>query len=145
MSEMIGSRVPPILWKPWIFTGWGREAQASRWKSLRDGLEGHYREPEGQSQQTSHSTSQGMASQPNIGFGVHFSHIGIKIDGSLVIPVLIVHGFDDTSQIRCVRRILTITDLSPQVRTSLTATTAEKKVIIILVIRSGTCTIEKRW
>lgn len=84
-----------------------------------------------------------MACQPDICVWIHVCHIRVKVDGSPVISIFVVHGLNDASQICCKSRLLAVADLSPEVRASLPTATAEEQIIVDLIVCGCASTIEQ--
>lgn len=128
-----------------IMVRWTWKTKPSGRQSFRNRLEGYSRQTKGQSKQASHGTPQRVPRQPDICVRVELCHVGVQVNCGSVVPIFTVDRLIDTSQIGRVGLSLTIADLPPKVRASLAAATTEKEVVILLVIRGGSCPIKESW
>lgn len=143
MSKMICAGVFARLGAPRIVPRRSRETQSAGWQGFWNRLKCNNRESKCQTQQAGHCTTQGMAGQPNLSVWVNLGHIGIQIDGSPIISVFIEKSFNDAGQVARICSCLAVAHLPPQIRASLAATTTEIKIVVDLIICSGTSPIEQ--
>lgn len=143
MTKVVGSREAPRLWKTRVMARWAGNTKSSCGQGFGNCFKCDGREAKGQTQETGHSTAQRMPSQPDICVGVDLSDIGVEINGSSVILVLIIHRLHDASQIGGKRGALTVTDLPPEVRASLATAATEKQVVICLVVGGGASPVKE--
>jgi hypothetical protein len=76
---------------------WTGNSESSCGQCFGDRFKSDCWEAKSQAEKTGHGTAQGMSSQPDVCVGVDLRDVGVEIDGSPVIFVLVTHCLLDAS------------------------------------------------
>lgn len=130
------------LMAPNVVTWWSGETETTSGQGIGEGLEGDGWETKGQAEERGNNASQGVTSQPHISVGVEGGDIVIQVYGGVVIMAFFAQVFDQASRVAGVGRGLAVTNLLPEILTSLATAATSKKVVIHLVVASSVGTVK---